>query len=824
MKILRKQNYLSTYRLGRISTLLLAFSLVGCGGGDDGGDGSNHSPLPPSPVTQVQVVDGFSVAKPNTRTRLDLSGFVRGRGAELNSFTSEQAECGTGGVMGLTAEVDISEAALCQYRFTARSGSSEGTATLSVLSTLAATPVLEPLSAVMTLTDSSKTFDLEAMYEGNFPSGYKLKADSISVQGGTMQGEATANEDDDNTITYTQPGSPVWNRVLFILQHPSLPDEDILGTLYITVSESANQAPTINNVKYNYSDGVNVNPAIVTFQAVTLDLANLGNLTINDPEGNQWQLIEVQSYSASVVSTNPGDVTNKRFNFQAGTVGEHIVSYIVGDHDGGFRMGLMSIYVGPKELPKDWGNIDLVDAGKRFYAPPLYSEIKNTVSHEYIIEPVWDADVNGSAGNTVGAVGNLAATAYCSGKRLPTQADLNELRAAIGQPATELAKYPKARPYLISNATGETFQTYNLTSGDVASYVAGANPNPYVMCVTDHGLSYTPTPNPQYSGLLNTVVSDGTWQEIGTVSSVGGTASANPTLFGLPTNAGTGVLKDTNFRLSPQSCAGGSCKLEAQGASDEYGVATAQMANGVITTKTLIVPVTFLQNAQVTAVNVTMDNAPPSVNHVNQITLTLTDRLGGELPQGTNVILNYAVTTTPIFTPVIVPASGESVVVGPGGTVVLDIKSSTVGTVTVSNPSVVGGLPPTNIEVDVTFDYLPTPAPFIKPDEHLRTWADAKKYCEDMGARLPTSAELQTLYLDATSATKTDGSEVNYEMCSLYGWPLIQGDGCGGQGGNSYFWTSNYWSDSFRGYVIMHTGESDFLEVNHPSDVACVRI
>lgn len=822
MKILRKQNYLPTYRLGRVSALLLAFSLASCGGGDDGGDGSNNSPLPPSPVTQVQVVDGFSVAKPNTRTRLDLSAFVRGRGAELNRFTSEQAECGTGGVTGLTAEVDISEAALCQYRFTARTGSSEGTATLSVLSTLAATPVLEPLSAAMTLADSSKTFDLEAMYGDSFPGEYELKVDSVSVQGGTVQGNATANG---NSITYTQPGSPVWNRVLFILHNPSLPDEDMLGTLYITVSESANQAPTINNIKYNYSDIANGNPAIVTFQAMTLDLVNLGNLTINDPDGKQWQLIEVQSYSASVVSTNPDDVTNKRFNFQAGTVGEHIVSYIVGDHDGGYRMGLINIYVGPKELPKDWVNIDLVDDGKRFYAPPLYSEIKSLVSHEYIIEPVWDADANGNAGNTIGAVGNLAATAYCSGKRLPTQADLDALHAAIGAPATELAKYPKARPYLISDATGTTFQTYSLTSGDVTPYVAGASPNPYVMCVTDHGLSYTPTPNPQYIGMLNTVISDGTWQEIGAVSSVGGTASANPTLFGSPTSEGNGELKDTNFRLTPESCTGGSCRLEAQGASDEYGVATAQMANGVITTKTLTVPVTFLQNAQVTAVSVTMNNAPPSGIHANQITLTLTDRLGNEVPEGTQVMLKYDVTTTAIFTPAIVPASGESVVVGPGGTVVLDIKSNTLGTVTVSNPSVVGGLPPTSIEADVTFDYLPTPAPFIKPDEQLRTWAEAKKYCEDMipTASLPTPEQLQELFVSATSATLADGSQPNLEMCSLYGWALVQGDTCGGQGQNSYFWTNKFDINGFHFYVLMHDGYSNGLADNTRADVACVR-
>ncbi|HHQ4663941.1 TPA: hypothetical protein ACSPZY_004458, partial [Aeromonas veronii] len=133
----------------KASALILALALTGCGGDESGNDGG-LPPLPPTPNTQVQVVDGFSVAKPNERTQLDLSAFVRGRGASLTSLTSQQQECAVGSVSGLTAEVDISETTLCQYRFTARSGDSEGVATLSVLSTFSTTPVLEPLSAAMT--------------------------------------------------------------------------------------------------------------------------------------------------------------------------------------------------------------------------------------------------------------------------------------------------------------------------------------------------------------------------------------------------------------------------------------------------------------------------------------------------------------------------------------------------------------------------------------------------------------------------------------------------------------------------------------------------
>ncbi len=680
--------------------LLLALGLTGCGGGDEGG---GDSPLPPSPAEQVQVVDGFSVAKPNERTQLDLSAFVRGRGATLTSLTSEQPECGAGSVSGLTAEVNIRDAALCQYRFSARSsGSAEGVATLSVLATLAATPVLEPLSATMTLSDNAKTFDVVALYGASLPAGYNLKAGSVVVQGGAVQGTATQSG---NVITYTQPGAADWNRVLFTLEDPAKSGEDILGTLYITVSETANQAPTISDAKYNYSDAANAgasNPSIVTFQSVTLDLANLKNLTITDPDSSEWQLIEVQSYSASVASAAPGDVTNKKFTFQAGTVGQHIVSYIVGDHEGGFRMGQMSITVGPKEQAKDWNNIDV--GNLRYYATPLFSELKNTVGPQLgaFVEPVWDVAANGT-GNTIGAAGNLAATAYCSGKRLPKQADLDTLRSATGTPATELAKYPKARPYLISDVVGTTFQTYNLTNGNVASYVAGTTPNPYVVCVSDHGLSYIATPNAPYAGMTNTVVSDGSWQTIGTVNSGGGTTAGSPTLFDTPTNAGPGSLGVGNFRLTPGSCTGGTCTLDAKGANDEYGTATAQIANAVMTSNTFNVPTTFLQNAQVTAASVTTDGAKANNTDSNVITLTLKDRDGNPVPSGTPVKLSYSTSTAPAFTPAITPASGASVNVNASGQVAINIKSGTIGTVTLTNPTVVGGLPLTATSTTATF-------------------------------------------------------------------------------------------------------------------------
>lgn len=755
----------------KAAALLLALGLGACGGESGGGGdegGVPPAPLPPTPVTEVQVVDGFSVAKPQERTQLDLSAFVRGQGAVLTSVTSEQPGCGAGAVSGLMAEVDISDTTLCQYRFSASTGSAEMAGTLSVLATRAGTPVLEPLSAAMTLSDRATSFDVVALYGGNLPAGYTLKEDSVMVQGGSVQGVATQAG---NIITYTQPGSADWNRLVFTLANPAKPDEDILGTLYVTVSEVANQAPTISNTKYNYSDTANGNPPILAFQKVTLDLANLKNLSIADPEGKTWQLIDVQSYSASVASAAPNDVTNKRFTFQAGAVGEHIVSYIVGDHEGGYRMGQMRIDVGVKEVAKTWSSITLTTPRLLVDAPPLYSELKTAVGNEFVVEPVWDAAANGNAGNTVAAAGSQVAATYCSGKRLPTKADLDALRTATAA-AQALAKYPKGRPYLITDASGKSFQTYQLATGATANYVAKSTPSPYVMCVTSGDVRYQSMTNPPLYGATNTLVSDGTWQTIGTVYAEGGATGASPTILGTPVNGGTGKLSAANFRLTPAGCKGGTCTLEAKASANEYGTATAQIANAVYATSTVNVATTFLQNALVTAATATTDNVKPDGTSANVITLTLKDVKGEPVPAGTKVKLKYGVTSNDGLAPTITPANNGTATVDARGQVTLNIKSAQAGTVTVTNPQVVGGLPPQPMSTAVTFKPRGSSAALSVSDFVLIKGRfpqmQAVRECEKVLARLPLYHELQSLYLSATSATNI--GEYNDEMNKKYGW------------------------------------------------------
>ncbi|MGL5299310.1 MAG: hypothetical protein ACRC9W_12515, partial [Plesiomonas sp.] len=536
-------------------SLLFAMALSGCGGDED--SGGDTYPIPPSPAQQVFTVNGFNTVKPDVPSTVDLSSFVLGRDAELVGVTSEQPECDAPTTSGMKATFTISGGTLCRYAFTASNGLFSSRASLSLLASSASTPVLTPLSHSMALGTGNATFNLVTLLGSDWPgSGYALDSTTIQVDGGTVNGSATGAG---NVITYVPPASADWNRITFILKDPAQPTKDVLGSIYVTVSEAANRPPTISAPKYDYNANNGGNP-IYAFKQVTLDLSALPALGITDPDGAGWQLVEVQSYSATVVSAFPDDVNNKKFTFEAGTLGNHVVSYIIGDHRGSFKMGVMNIKVLSNERPKDW--TDVTYNTKTYFAPPLYSEVNNK---GLVADGLWDEGVNlgyTPPGNTVATVTGDSAIRYCrsTSYRLATKVDLDALRAAPAGSAAQIAlsKYPKKRGYQISNDNGATYQTYNLATGVVGPYVA----DQYVMCVKysgDGAMSYTPRPNTPMAGQTNGAISDGTWWVLGDVTSQGGVIdNIEPTNI---VNTGSSPLSAKNFRLNPAGCAGGLCTL-----------------------------------------------------------------------------------------------------------------------------------------------------------------------------------------------------------------------------------------------------------------------
>jgi hypothetical protein len=77
---------------------------------------------------------------------------------------------------------------------------------------------------------------------------------------------------------------------------------------------------------------------------------------------------------------------------------------------------------------------------------------------------------------------------------------------------------------------------------------------------------------------------------------------------------------------------------------------------------------------------------------------------------------------------------------------------------------------------------------FIKAPNNMR-WGDAYMYCANQGERLPTSAELQTLFTTYTRANAV-GEDSQRDIVNTYGWP------------GGVHWTS-YGNDSTHSYVYI---------------------
>ncbi|MBL0656195.1 hypothetical protein JD524_16425 [Aeromonas caviae] len=770
-------------------TLLLG-GLAGCGGSDDGGDST--SPTPP-PTGQLSAVDGFSVVRPGVATRVDLSTYVRGPGAKLKSVSSEQPDCSATNLSGLAVDI-TSENGLCEFSYEISGQGAGASATLNTMASTLAEPVLPALSQTMTLAEPSKAFDLVALLGADWPTDYNLDPASLLVQGGSAQGTVTASG---NTLTYTPPNAtePVWNRILFVLKNPARPDEDVMGALYITVSDSANQPPVIGEPKYDYN--FQTGATVVTMQTVTLDLATLPNLNITEPDDGEWQLVEVQSYSSSVVPVDPTSVTNKKFTFQAGTPGNHVVSYIVGDHEAGFSVGLINIKVGVDESPKTWNDITI---GENVYqATPLYSEV---INRGVIAEPVYDDGV----ANYVAGVTGVAAQSYCSnGGHLATLEELELLRTTSAA-NSERAKYPVERTYITHDSGGQPM-TYRLDSGATAPYDPATTPTQYVICVATFDIEMSYTPGSTEHG-INTGLSNLGWWSLGTLISTGG---ASEPVVTDSVNIGSTPLSEANVRLNPPGCAGENCKVEVQGDATTYGQFTAQVANALDPAVTVTIPLTLLQDAKVAGVARGINNSPGDGSVANTLIVSVTDNVGKPLAN-TEVKLKYTapagVTISPASCEVAETCTG--VMTDDKGRLILSLTAATGGVYTFIFPTdaLVGGKPTEESPLIATCDATAgiDKGTFTTPV--LLDWFEARDYCNEQGMRLPDISDMEALY----------AAYPDEKISTICGWP--------NDFSSSFLWT-NHWID-FQSPVTVIVDRVGGLGTStsypsQPSGTTCVR-
>ena len=304
---------------------ILSASLFGCGGEDNAQSTSKE-------VFPIEALDGFTTVMPHSTASVDVRPFVRGlQGRErLTSVEPVQEECSdvTLSEDGLVFEVDTDSGEWCDYRYTVESDQADtpSTARLSLFSTSARQSTLPPLSHPMLLSDSNENFDLQTLLGSDWPSGYALSTQAVIVQG--SEGNLGGATPTGNTITYTPPAYAGWNRLIFTLKDAGNTGNDVVGVIYVTVSESLNHPPAISKPKYDYN-AENSNKVVPIGTPIDINLSSF----ITEQNSQEWQVINVQSYTdPQVYVKNPNSITNKIITYAPSIVGEHIISYIVADH------------------------------------------------------------------------------------------------------------------------------------------------------------------------------------------------------------------------------------------------------------------------------------------------------------------------------------------------------------------------------------------------------------------------------------------------------------------------------------------------------------
>lgn len=753
--------------------LISAVILAGCGGDDINHD-STSTPGTSSPVGKVLVANAFDTVQPNQVSRVDFSQYIRGQGAILASVTSNRPECFVSQPQGMTAEVKITGAALCQYKFTARNSVNEAAGQLNMLATLAATPELEPLSHTMQLGDSEVVFDLTALYGSELPAGYELVANSVVVQGGEEQG--TAQVQGSNSILYTPPDKADWDQIVYVLHNPAQPDQDIFGSIFVTVSERSNQPPQISNKKYDYNE--QTAQKVIAFDSHTIDLAALTGLAITDPDGHEWQLVEVNSYSATVAAVDPNDVTNKKFTFITPTVGQHIISYVIADHYGGYTSGMIRVVVSSKEFDKNWSDLNVTN-GSVFSAPPLYSE----ASHQSVTAVAsWDYGVN----NTIASFNASSAIAYCGGRgRLPWLSEMYDLISE--HQLGGLGLWPQEKSYLVYDSIGYKVVDISQPLGPIPigmSYIPSEKY--YVTCVSNESA---------FISMDSDIIANGEFKTIGIIekSSLSGVNIEFEPSVGTLTDVEVSVTvepiqgsNNVSLRAKSKKIGTAQFKISIDSTNESF---TTPLINFLVDDST----VTLKKDTDQTGITTVSEATVPD-GRVGENTLTrylLTDV--NDNPKSSSAITVTLINGTDYAT-IIEPLGQPDMASG-----LTDIN----GKLVVKTKSRLGGGVSADINVDAgifgsitdSLEYkYATLNNIERPNNNLYVYTDAEALCKSLSAfhRLPNHLELSKIFIQATQAdAEGDHSQ---QLCDVYGWPLD--NQCGG--------TSDiYWAHGWSNYDVV---------------------
>lgn len=470
-------------------------TLFGCGG--EGNEGSAGSSVSASPNTQRATLSAQNATYSTGYAEsfeVDLSskvfsstggGFVLSEVEVLSNDDSCQVESMT--ETGFV--IQASDTKVCDYQYHATpktlapmsrmaeapmamsdNSSSEGSSSAVTRIAVSSDPSsteLVPVSAT-TLINEGVSVSLKAELDKvGFTLGDEFVLTDLTLPY-ARSSSAQINDIDDQVLEYTPPaGFTGIDRILYTLED-SANGLVLMGVLDIAVGYEANQGFSIQD-NAEYADVIEVN---------TLTEINIDDFVTSD-DGDDYQLVYVESFDATAKAKDPLDLSNKLIEFKASKPGYYYVSFGVSDHNGTYDMGLIKVRVFDPNLLANWP--DIYYGTYKYTAPITVAQAENDLVQ-------YDGaflDDNGFLMSSFYANNDVAeaAVTYCGklGGVVPTAQQLE----ALGRDKLALDYYwPVSVKYMARNIGASVYlYATDLIDGE-SNRVYGSNL--YVTCAIDN--------------------------------------------------------------------------------------------------------------------------------------------------------------------------------------------------------------------------------------------------------------------------------------------------------------------------------------------------
>ncbi|MEZ8236630.1 Ig-like domain-containing protein [Vibrio splendidus] len=502
--------------IGPSLAFAVTLGLVGCGG--DGGESSTGQ----SSETQLATVSAQNATYSTGYSELfevDLSSKVFSSTGGVFALSevevlSNDNSCQVESMTETGFVIQASDTKVCDYRYhvtprtlspmgrvaeapMAMSNNSSGEDSNSAIARIAvssdpSSTELVPVSAT-TLINEDVSVSLKSELD---KVGFTLGDDFVLTELTLPYARSSSvkiNDTDDQVLEYTPPLDFTGiDRVLYTFED-SENGLVLMGVLDIAVGYEANQGFTIND-PIEYPDTVNVSTEI------EIDISEF----VTSDDGDDYQLVYVNTFNAEAASKDPQNTGNKKIVFQASKPGYHYISFAVSDHNGVYDMGLIRVEVVDPNQSRKWGDIPyLADV---FTAPHTALDAANQGL-------AYDAKVTDTAYSPVIDMAGMrypTAVVYCQqiGASLPTVEELSQMATNIN--VQTLHNWPTEHHYLAYDDVAEEGKWVNLSpSANADSGTLSPTAYYYATCLKQGLIHVQPDSSTE-------VVANGT--DVGTVS------------------------------------------------------------------------------------------------------------------------------------------------------------------------------------------------------------------------------------------------------------------------------------------------------------------